>query len=116
MSVDKSSTLFHDVEQMQDQIAEYYEFSEDKNNLLIAARGIGFEDVIRALKSGQFFEEADHPNQDKYPHQNIYILELNNYVYMVPFVRKDDGVVFLKTIIPSRKLTKKYLTRKDNSA
>ncbi len=33
---------------------------------------------------------------------------MNDYVYLVPFVKDGDGV-FLKTIIPSRKATKRYL-------
>lgn len=31
-------------------------------------------------------------------------MELNNYVYYVPFVKAGDDL-FLKTIVPSRKLT-----------
>ena len=49
-----------------------------------------------------------HPNQEKYPSQQIVIIELNNYVYLVPFVQ-DGNEVFLKTIIPNRKMKKKYL-------
>ena len=50
-----------------------------------------------------------HPNKLKYPNQKIYIVNLNGYVYLVPFVRKNTQTIFLKTIFPSRKLTKKYL-------
>jgi hypothetical protein len=35
-------------------------------------------------------------------------LEINDYVYYVPFI-EDNEKIFLKTIIPSRKYTKKYL-------
>lgn len=38
------------------------------------------------------------------------IVNVENYAYIVPFV-EDDVKVFLKTIIPSRKMTKKYLTK-----
>jgi hypothetical protein len=54
-------------------------------------------------------DTIEHPDQSKYPGQRIYILNFDGYVHMVPFVRKDEFTVFLKTIIPSRKLTKKYL-------
>ena len=50
----------------------------------------------------------DHPNQDKYPGQRIFVIEFEEYAYFVPFVENDDEV-FLKTIIPSRKATKDYL-------
>ena len=43
-----------------------------------------------------------------YPNQKIFVLEIDNYVYLVPFVENEDEI-FLKTIIPSRKFTKKYL-------
>jgi hypothetical protein len=52
--------------------------------------------------------EVDHPNKKKYPNQRILIVDVSGYAYMVPFI-KDDNEYFLKTIIPSRKATKKYL-------
>jgi hypothetical protein len=36
------------------------------------------------------------------------IIEFKNYAFLVPFVESDDEI-FLKTIIPSRKATRKYL-------
>ena len=59
-------------------------------------------------------DDIEHPNQEKYPNQSILVLEINNYAYIVPYV-EDDTEVFLKTIIPSRKLTKQYLGGKFNS-
>jgi len=50
----------------------------------------------------------DHPNKDKYPNQKIIIVNVDGYAYLVPFVI-DGNEYFLKTIIPSRKATKKYL-------
>jgi len=38
------------------------------------------------------------------------IVEYKNYAFMVPFVESDNEI-FLKTIIPSRKATKKYLNQ-----
>ena len=46
-----------------------------------------------------------------YPNQKIFVLEIDNYVYLAPFVENEDEI-FLKTIIPSRKFTKKYLKQK----
>ena len=37
----------------------------------------------------------------------IYAIEIEDYVYLVPFVETTDEV-FLKTIIPSSKATKRY--------
>ena len=86
-----------------------FEFSSEKNQTLIKERGISFEDAISALDNGKLLDIITHPNEVKYPNQKIYIIELNGYVYLVPFVRKNKEIVFLKTIFPSRKLTKQYL-------
>ena len=87
----------------------YYEFSADKNQLLIKERGISFEDVITAIEGGAALDVVPHSNRTKYPNQEMYVVNINNYVYLIPFVRKDKNTVFLKTIIPHRKSTKLYL-------
>lgn len=86
-----------------------YDFSADKNQYLIKERHISFEEIITAIGNGKLLETIDHPNLARYPNQEIYVVDINSYVYLVPFTRKDEVTVFLKTIIPSRKLTKKYL-------
>lgn len=83
-------------------------YSNEKNEKLIAERGIGFDDVIRHLAQGALLDDLEHHNQEKYPHQFVFILAIKNYVYLVPYVESEDEL-FLKTIIPSRKLTKQYL-------
>lgn len=88
----------------------HYEYSAEKNQLLIKERGISFEDVAIALDNGKLLGTIDHPNLNKYPHQKMYVVEINNYAYLVPFVRKDEHTVFLKTIFPSRKARKQYNT------
>jgi len=42
-----------------------------------------------------------------YPNQKIFILEIVNYAYIVPFV-ENENEIFLKTAFPSRKYTKRY--------
>ncbi len=86
-----------------------YEFSADKNQLLIKERGISFEDVIAALDNGDLLDLVAQHNMEKYLNQKIYMVNIDGYVYLVPYVEKEGGTVFLKTIFPSRKLTKKYL-------
>lgn len=89
-----------------------YEFSSEKNQQLIEERGISFEDVVAALANDKLIDIITHPNTAKYPTQEVYLLEVNAYVYAVPFVRKDKNTVFLKTIFPSRKMTKKHLSKR----
>ena len=85
-------------------------YSYEKNELLKKERDIGFEDVILSLENGDLLDDISHPNKEKYPNQNIFILfiQIKDYVYLVPYVENDDKI-FLKTIIPSRKMNKKYL-------
>ncbi|HSR69230.1 MAG TPA: BrnT family toxin [Acidobacteriota bacterium] len=87
-------------------------WNPDKNDTLKAQRGISFEDVVFHIRAGDIIETVDHPNQDRYPGQQIHVIEIEGYVYLVPFVESDEEV-FLKTIIPSRKATKKHGGSKD---
>ncbi|MCE3239082.1 MAG: hypothetical protein K0R24_2063 [Gammaproteobacteria bacterium] len=88
---------------------QQYHFSEEKNKQLIKERNISFEEAIAAIDEGEVLDVLPHPNSAKYPKQKMYVLNINNYVYLVPFVRKDENTLFLKTIFPHRKLTKQYL-------
>ena len=56
-------------------------------------------------------ETIEHPNQEKYRGQKIAIVRIDDYAYLVPYVQESDGI-FLKTIIPSRKATNKYVRAK----
>lgn len=82
-------------------------YGKEKNELLKQNRGIGFEEIISAIDSGKVLDVYDHPDQVNNPGQKIYVVEALDYVYLVPFVRNDEGL-FLKTIIPSRKAKKMY--------
>jgi uncharacterized DUF497 family protein len=86
----------------------HFDWNEEKNALLKEARKISFEDVVTAINEAKILDVIEHPNKKLYPNQKAYIIEIENYAYFVPFVEKQD-VHFLKTIIPSRKMTKKYL-------
>ncbi|MBI4596743.1 MAG: toxin [Candidatus Tectomicrobia bacterium] len=74
-------------------------------------RGVCFEQVMVLMKRGDVIDTIEHPNQDKYPGQKIAILRIDDYVYLVPYVEKNEEL-FLKTIIPSRKATNKYVRTK----
>jgi len=83
-------------------------WNQEKNEQLQTERKINFETVISSIEEGNLIDIIQHPNQEKYPNQRIFIVEINRYVYLVPFVESDTEF-FLKTIIPSRKLKKQYL-------
>jgi len=86
-----------------------FNFSAAKNTKLIKERGVSFEDVIVALGEGYGLDVLEHPNKKKYPNQKIFVIALDDYVYLVPFIEEDEQTLFLKTIFPSRKMTQRYL-------
>jgi hypothetical protein len=81
-----------------------------KNELLKRERGISFEEVVFHIENGDILEVIDHPNV-RYLHQRVFVLNIDGYAYFVPFIETDDEI-FLKTIFPSLKMTKKYLYEK----
>lgn len=87
---------------------KYFAWDEAKNEKLKIERGIGFEEVVFHIERGDLLDILDHPNRERYAGQRIFVVRRDDYVYLVPFV-EDDRVVFLKTIIPSRKSTREYL-------
>lgn len=87
-----------------------FNWNEAKNKQLKAERNVSFEEIGSAIRSGGLLDTANHPNLEKYPNQRIFIVCFNDYVYIVPFVESEQEI-FLKTIIPSRKMKKQYLRR-----
>ncbi|MDO9130953.1 MAG: hypothetical protein Q7U34_13915 [Anaerolineales bacterium] len=85
-----------------------FAWNDEKNRLLKADRQVCFEDVVISIEMGFLLDVLEHPNQEKYKRQKIFVVRIDDYIYLVPFVESDDEV-FLKTIIPSRKATRKYL-------
>lgn len=71
---------------------------------------MSFEDVINAIIKGSLLDIFDHPNKKKYTHQKMYVIEIRGYAYGIPCV-EDEEKVFLKTIFPSRKYTKRYIEK-----
>jgi len=83
-------------------------WDERKNAWLKQDRGVGFEHMVVLLEQGNVLDVMDHPDREKYPHQRVAIVEIDGYACLVLYVTDGAGI-FLKTIIPSRKATKKYL-------
>ncbi|NQT70670.1 MAG: DUF4258 domain-containing protein [Desulfobacteraceae bacterium] len=83
---------------------KYLNWSSEKNEILKHERGISFEEIAYLIQSGKILGIEEKPGQSN---QKMYILEIENYAVIVPFVEKDDEI-FLKTAFPSRKYTKRY--------
>ncbi len=84
-------------------------FNEEKNQLLKAVRGIGFDEIILAIKDGNLLDDIAHPNK-AHSHQRVYVVRIRAYVYAVPYVvNPQTKEIFLKTVYPSRVLRRKYM-------
>ena len=90
---------------------KYFNWDDDKNEILKRQRGISFEIIITQIEAGKLLDILGHPNPDKYDNQRLFVVEFDDYAFIVPFV-EDENEIFLKTIIPSRKATKRYLRGK----
>jgi uncharacterized DUF497 family protein len=87
---------------------KYYSWNNEKNRRLKAERNVSFEEVVFCIERGQLLDIIEHPNQEKYQGQRIFIVNIDGYACLVPFVETEREII-LKTIIPSRKATKRYL-------
>ena len=91
-------------------LPKIYNWNADKNQMLVHERGISFERIVFEISMGNEVAVVMHPNQDKYPGQMISVVEVDDYVYLVPFV-ETESEIFLKTIIPSRKATRQFRSK-----
>ena len=89
---------------------EIFNWSDEKNKQLKKERGVCFEEIVFCIENGQLLDILEHPNPVRFSHQKLYVVAIENYAYIVPFVRYGDEI-FLKTIFPSRTYTKRYVTK-----
>lgn len=92
-------------------MAAVFDWNPEKNRQLAVELGISFERVVSSIERGGIVDVLEHPNQERYPGQRIYVVDIEQYLYLVPFVTAADGTRFLKTIIPSRKAMREYRRR-----
>ena len=88
-----------------------FRWDNEKNELLKKNRGVCFEEVVLLMERGDVLDTIEHPNQERYPGQKIAVVMIDAYAYLVPYVEHNEEI-FLKTIIPSRNDTNKYLREK----
>lgn len=84
-------------------------WSAEKSLSLKAERGVSFEEVLSAISQGGLLSVMDHPNRAKYAHQKMLVVRIRDYAYLVPYV-ESDSELFLKSIMPSRKATRDFLS------
>lgn len=91
---------------------DYYQWDQEKNAKLKAERGVNFEQDVMHIERADVLDVYEHPDQRKYPGQQVLVVKIQEYAYLVPFVESNEGR-FLKTIIPSRKATRRYIGESD---
>ena len=92
-----------------------FRWGPEKNDQLALERGISFEQMVVAIEAGGLLDVLAHPNPGKYPNQRVLVVACDGYAYLVPFVEQQDHF-FLKTVIPSRKATRDYLSQGEYDA
>jgi len=85
-----------------------FKFDQEKNKHIKLIRGIDFEYVIELIKDKKQVKTIKNPNKKRYPKQKMFLVKIGNHIYLIPFV-EEDSYIFLKTIYPSEKYTKKLL-------
>jgi len=83
---------------------KYLSWNSEKNEILKRERGISFEEIAYLIEAGQVIGIEENPG---HPNQRMYVLEIDNYAIIVPYV-ENDNEIFLKAAFPSRKYTTKY--------
>ena len=87
-----------------------FSWDNEKNERLKRERGVSFERIVFLIQHDFILDILERPSKERYRKQRLYIINIDNYAYVVPFF--DEGNVrFLKTIFPSRKYTQIYLKK-----
>lgn len=85
-----------------------FSWSDEKNERLKRDRKVSFEAVLFHIERGDLLDIVTDPNQETYGGQQMFVVNIENYVYLAPFVETEEEVLLI-TIIPSRKPTSKDL-------
>ena len=84
-----------------------FRWNHEKNEQLKAERNISFEEIVLAIEADGLLDIIVHSNPGKYPQQRMFVVAIEQYAYLVPFVEETE-YYFLKTVIPNRKATRDY--------
>ena len=88
-----------------------FNWDNKKNEQLKRERGVSFEQIVFLIENDFVLDILEHPNIKIYKNQRVYIINVDNYAYDVPFEDKGEER-FLMTIFFSRKYTQMHLRKK----
>lgn len=80
-------------------------WDQNKNEWLILNRGISFEEISDRILNNDYLEILENPTREG---QFYFIMKIENYTWVVPFLINQSNQIVLKTAFPSRKFHKKY--------
>ena len=77
----------------------------EKNNWLVLNREISFEDVSEKIMNKEYIDIIDNPAREN---QQCFVMRIEEYIWIIPFLIDEDENIILKTAFPSRKYNKRY--------
>ena len=80
-------------------------WDKNKNEWLILNRKISFEEISDKILNDDYLEILENPTKEN---QLYFIMKINNYTWIVPFLINQNNQLVLKTAFPSRKFHQKY--------
>lgn len=80
-------------------------WSEEKDRCLRATRGVSFSEIAARILAGDYIDLLENPSR---PGQEIVVMTIEGYTWVVPFVVEEGRRLFLKTAYPSRKFHRRY--------
>jgi len=80
-------------------------WDEEKDRWLTRTRGISFSEIADKILKGDYLVILENPRR---PEQDLFLILIEGYVWIVPFVIDEEETIFLKAAYPSRKFHKIY--------
>jgi len=84
-----------------------FDWKLEKAEELQRERGISFEEIVALIEDGRAVARIPHLNQVDYPRQEVFVVDVDGYLWAVPADRRRGGWT-LRTAFPSRLLMKRY--------
>ena len=80
-------------------------WNRDKNDLLKLTRNISFEEISEKIINEEYIDIIENPSRKG---QEYFIMKIDEYIWLVPFITDKEDTIVLKTAFPSRKFNKQY--------
>ena len=84
-----------------------FNWNGEKNSKHLESRGITSGDIVDALVEKNYYRSSRTQTRRSTRIKKIFVVWVRDDCSLVPFIETEEEI-FLKTIIPSRKYTKKH--------